>query len=95
MSAHAKMVWPSASGLWSLLWRAVVLTPLAAVYGVLWVMIWPLLILLPFCAVMLLMGYDWLWAGAVAAVWFALVGLKRATWFKPDRRYFPNDQENV
>jgi hypothetical protein len=94
-SKHAQTPCPSVSVLWSLLWRAVVLTPFAAVFGVLWVAAKPLLFVLPICEVCYLWNGDWLFASIVAAVWLMLFLFTRSRWFKADRRDFPNEQENV
>jgi hypothetical protein len=85
----------SLSGLWSLFWRAVLLTPFALVFGGLWVAARPLLFLLPVCAALCLWNGDWVVASVVAAVWVLALLWTRSRWFKMDRRDFPNEQENV
>src|ERR1035438_641457 len=92
---RTKAPWPSVSALWSLLWRAVVLTPLAIVCGGIWLVTWPLLIILPVCEIFCLSEQDWLWASIAPVVWVLLFLFKRSRVFKADRRDFPNDQENV
>jgi hypothetical protein len=86
---------PALAGLWSLLWRAVLLTPLAIIFGIIWVMARPLLFLLPICGFCYLWEHDWLFASIVAVVWILLFCFTRSTWFKMDRKDFPNEQENV
>jgi|ERR1019366_907303 hypothetical protein len=86
---------PALAGLWSLLWRAVLLTPFAIIFGVVWVVARPLLFLLPICGVYYLWERDWFFASIVATVWVLLFCLTRSKWFKMDRRDFPNEQENV
>jgi hypothetical protein len=96
MRQPIKTPWPSAAAWWSLLWRAVVLTPFAAVFGVVWAMTWPLLILgLPVGEVYFLSGRQWLGAALVPAIWVLFFRFARSRWFKADRTDFLNDQENV
>jgi hypothetical protein len=91
MREQTKTPWPSLSASWSLLWRAVLLTPFALIVGG----IWPMLILLPFCEIIYLINQDWLWASVLPPIWLGLFFMVRSKWFKADRRDFPNDQENV
>jgi len=86
---------PALGALWSLLWRAVLLTPFMMLFGVIWVIVWPLLFLLPVCEACYLWNGDWLFASIVVAVWLLLFLFTRSRWFKADRRDFPNDQENI
>ena len=95
MGEQTKIPWPSFSALWSLLWRAVLLTPFAIVAGGLWLVTWPLLILLPFCEIILLLNHDWLWAGVVPVIGIVLFIFTRFRWFKTNRKDFPNEQENI
>lgn len=39
--------------------------------------------------------HDWLFASMAAVVWISLFGFTRSTWFKMDRKDFPNEQEIV
>jgi len=87
--------WPSLSALWSLLWRAVVFTPFAIVFGGIWLLVWPLLIILPVCEIYFLSEHAWLWASIAPVIWVLLFRLTRFSWFKADRKDFPNDQENI
>jgi len=95
MHVRTKTPWPSASGLWSLLWRSFLLAPFAMVFGVFWLITRPLLVILPFYEVYLLTEKSWLPASITPLVWIMLFLLTRSSWFKADRRDFPNDQENV
>lgn len=96
MRQHIKNPWPSAAAFWSLLWRAVVLTPLAAAFGVVWGMTWPLLILvLPVWEICFLRERQWLGAAIVPAIWVLFFRFTRSRRFKAGRRDFLNDQENV
>jgi hypothetical protein len=78
-----------------LLWRAVVFTLFALVFGGIWLVAWPLLIILPFCEIFYLSEHNWLWASIAPVVWVLLFLFTRFRWFKADRRDFPNEQENV
>jgi len=91
MRKRTKTPWPSLSALWSLFWRAVLLTPFALIVGVIWLM----LILLPFCEIIYLINHDWLWASVLPPIWLGLFFLVRSKRFKADRRDFPNEQENI
>jgi hypothetical protein len=82
-------------GLWSLFWRAILLTPFALVFSVIWLLVWTLLFLLPVCGLYCLWTGDWLSASIATAVCVSLFLLTRSRWFKADRRDFPIDQENV
>jgi len=95
MSEQSKIPWPSLSALWSLLWRAVLLAPFAMLAGGLWLISWPLLIVLPACEILDLFNHDWLWTSILPPIWLGLFFLVRSKWFKPNRKDFPNEQENV
>lgn len=86
---------PSVRALWSLFWRAILLTPVAILFGVLWVIGWALLCILPICEILLLFNGSWLQAAITPVVWLLLFLLVRSSWFKAERCDFPNDQENV
>jgi hypothetical protein len=95
MGEQTKTPWPSFSALWSLLWRAVLLMPFALVAGGVWLATWPLLIILPGCEILYLYAHDWLWASVLPVVWMGLFFFARSSWFKANRKDFPNEQENI
>lgn len=95
MHTQTKTPWPSVGALWSLFWRALVLTPLAAVFGLVWAGTWPLLIALPLYEVYFLGERAWFWTAIVPVIWVLLFLFARSRWFNADRKDFPNDQENV
>lgn len=95
MDKRTKTSWLDFGALWSLLWRAVLLTPFAMVTGGLWLVTWPLLILLPVCEIFYLYNHDWLWAAIAPVVWLVLFFLARSRWFKVDHKDFLNEQENI
>jgi hypothetical protein len=95
VSEQNKTPWPSLSALWSLLWRAVLLTPFAMLAGGLWLISWLLLIVLPILEILYLLNRDWLWASIMPPIWIGLFFLVRSRWFRAYRKDFPNDQENV
>jgi len=95
MSSQATKTGSSLQGIWSLIWRATVLAPLAAVFGVIWLMTWPLLIILPVGEIYYLSQSNWLWTAVTPVVWLALYFFRRSRWFPRNRRDFPNEQENV
>ena len=86
----------SGAALWSLFWRAVVLTPFAVAFGIIWALKWPLLILvLPAWEIYFLVEQEWFWAAIMLVSWLLFFLVTRSRWLKADRRDFPNDQENV
>lgn len=86
---------PSISGLWSLLWRAVLLTPLTMVFGLFWLLIWVALVALPALEILYLDAGDWLVAAVLPVLWILAFWLHHTKWFKWDRHDFLNEEENV
>jgi hypothetical protein len=95
MNAKANSSWPSPMGLWSLFWRAVVLTPLAVVFAAIFLLVWLGLWVLPVGIIFCFYEKEWLWAGIWAVVWPLLFRLTRWPWFRLDSRDILNDQENI
>lgn len=85
----------SVGALWSLFWRAFVLTPLAIVFGGLYVAVWTLIFALPLLEIRYLWEGSWLMAVLAPNFWVALFLVTRSRWFSVDHHLFPNDQENV
>jgi len=95
MVGRAKILGPEAGAMWSLFWRAVLLTPLVMIVGGIWLFTWPLLIILPMVECFYVSEHAWFRAAGVAVAWLILFLLARSGWFKVDRKYFPNEQENI
>ena len=91
----AKAPTPSAIALWSLLWRAVLLTPLAMLFGTVWLLVRMGIYVLPFVEILLVWNQEWFLAAIVPMVWVLAFGLRRWKWFRHDRGDFPNEQENI
>lgn len=87
--------WPSLSALWSLLWRAVLLAPLVVILTAAWILAWAALVALPVLEFMFVRDKDWLFAAFTPLLWALLFWFIRWNRFKLDRRYFPNEQDNI
>jgi hypothetical protein len=85
----------SAGALWSLFWRAVLLTPAAVLFGGLFITAWSLIFVLPLLEILYLWEGNWHAAMISPVVWIASFVLTRSRWFRPDRKEYLNDQENV
>lgn len=95
MRTQTKPPWPSVGGLWSLFWRAIVLTPITMLFGLIWITAWVLLFFLPLLEILYLWLGLWLWASVTPVVWILPLVLTRSRWFKTDRRDFLNSEENI
>ena len=95
MQTEFKVPTPSGSALWSLLWRAVLLTPFAVAFSVVWLLVWSVLLSLPVLEISYLLNHEWLSAIAALMIWGLAFWLRRLPWFHCDRHNFPNDQENI
>jgi hypothetical protein len=69
--------WPSSRGLWGLLWRSVVLLPVAILLYTAWFLFWAAVIFLPVAVVVMLALGDWLYAAGLFALWFPLFLMRR------------------
>jgi membrane protein implicated in regulation of membrane protease activity len=69
--------WPSLRGLWGLLWRSVVLLPVAILLYTAWFLFWASVLVLPFVALISLALGDWLYALGLFALWVPLFFLSR------------------
>ena len=95
MSGHVKVPGPSVVGLWSLFWRAVVLTPLAAIFGVVLLAAWCGLLAFPVFIVLSLFLDRWMQAVVFLILWLVSCLLTRSKWFRVDSKEVLNDQENI
>ena len=82
-------------GLWSVFWRAVVLTPLATLFAVVLLAAWCGLLVLPVFIALSLYLDRWLQAIVFAVLWLISCLLTRSKWFRVDSREILNDQENL
>jgi len=86
---------PSLKGLWSLLWRATLLLPLAAILMTVYLAVWMGIILLPICEIYFLWQVEWLFASITFVLWISLFLLTRWKRFQIDSKDILNDQENI
>ena len=95
MVTPVKTRWPLLVGLWSLLWRAVLLTPFAILLSSIWLIALLLVWILPVCEVFCLYAGEWFWAAIYPLIWIPLFLVTRTRWFKGDRKDFLNGEENI
>jgi len=95
MSEKIKTPLPSLKGLWSLLWRATLLLPFAAILMTIYLAAWMAVIVLPFFEVYFICYSKWLFALITPVAWFLLFLLVRRKRFKIDSKDILNDQENI
>jgi hypothetical protein len=95
MNAKVTVPGPSAKGIWAVFWRAVLLTPLAVVFGVFLLSVWCGLFVVPVLVILSIWLQDWLQMAVYLAVWPVLYGLIRSKWFRVDRHDIVNDRENI
>jgi hypothetical protein len=86
---------PSFRGLWGLLWRSMVVLPVAIVLMTLYLAFWVAVMLLPVTAVFLAFFSEWIWAGTTIAMWIPLLFLTRWNRLHVDSRDTLNEHENV
>jgi len=84
-----------AAAFWSLLWRSVLLLPLASLFLVIFFGLWVGVVLLPIAGIFFLYQREWGQAALTFALWIVLLILTRWKIFKAARKDFPNEQENV
>ena len=95
MRVQIKNRWPVLIGFWSLLWRAVLLTPFAILFTAIWFIVWSLVWILPVCEVFYLYAGEGFWAGIAPVIWIPLFLVTKTRWFKGNRKDFPNGEENI
>jgi len=95
MSEKIKTPWPSPGGLWSLLWRATLLLPLAAILMTIYLAVWVGVMVLPICEIYFIWSSEWLFALITPIVWLLFFLFVRWKRFKIDSKDILNEQENV
>jgi hypothetical protein len=95
MTEKIKTPLPSLKGLWSLLWRATLLFPFAAILMTLYLAAWMAIFALPFFEIYFVWYSEWLFALITPAAWFLSFLLVRWKRFKIDSKDILNDQENI
>ena len=86
---------PSARGLWQLLWRSAVFLPFALVLTTLWLSFWMAIIILPVAAIAFALDSLWLNAALCFVAWLPLLCFTRWKRLYIDRKDALNEYENV
>ena len=90
-----KALFPSTRGLWELLWRSMVLLPVAVALMILHCAFWAAVFLLPVVAVVFAIQSLWQWAMVCLMVWIPLLLLTRWRRVHVDSKDALNAHENV
>jgi membrane protein implicated in regulation of membrane protease activity len=95
VNERIKNPWPSLKGLWSLLWRATLLFPLAALLMTGFFLVWMGVLLLPICAIYFVWLGEWSFMLITSVVWILLFLLTRWKRFRIDPKDDLNGRENI
>jgi len=90
-----KDLFPSARGLWQLLWRSTLFLPVALVLMTLYLLFWIAVFALPLASIALAIDSRWLWAVVCFVSWIPLLFLTRWKRVHVDSKDAPNEYENV
>ena len=90
-----KNLFPSARGLWELLWRSALFLPFALVLMTLYFSYWTAVFALPVASIALAVRSEWLGAVLCSAAWIPLLFLTRWKRLHVDRKDALNEFENV